>query len=87
MTGYSQLTSWAFELATNIVATSLIGYKTWYIVKFRTRSWSSLSTWHNRTYRRFIRQNIIGKNRKTSIQKILAILVESGILYCFVWVS
>lgn len=68
MTGYSQLTSWAFELATNIVATSLIGYKTW-------------------TYRRFIRQNIIGKNRKTSIQKILAILVESGTLYCFVWIA
>ncbi|ETW84156.1 hypothetical protein HETIRDRAFT_415863 [Heterobasidion irregulare TC 32-1] len=68
MTGYSQLASWAFELATNIVATSLIGYKTW-------------------TYRRFIRQNIIGKNRKTSIQKILAILVESGILYCFVWIA
>ncbi|KAI0056933.1 hypothetical protein BV25DRAFT_1920576 [Artomyces pyxidatus] len=37
-------------------------------------------------HRAFIRENLIGLSSVTKVQKILALLVESGIIYCIVWI-
>ncbi|ETW76290.1 hypothetical protein HETIRDRAFT_480361 [Heterobasidion irregulare TC 32-1] len=55
--------SWALSLATNTVATSLIGYKAW-------------------SHRRFLKANLSHGSRKTKVEKVLAILVETGLFYC-----
>lgn len=38
--------------------------------------------WH---YRKSIRANIDSGNARTKVEKVLILLVESGFLYCFVW--
>ncbi|KAJ7611981.1 hypothetical protein DFH06DRAFT_1371592 [Mycena polygramma] len=63
--------SWAFSAATNITCTVMIGLKAW---KHRT----------------MMRQlNILGNldPREMSTVKILSILVESGSIYCLLWIS
>ncbi|THV00490.1 hypothetical protein K435DRAFT_657077 [Dendrothele bispora CBS 962.96] len=54
---------------TNLVATSLIGYRAW---EHRKAVITNLSS---------------SKNSLTRVQKILLLLVESGLVYCALWVS
>ncbi|KAJ6596367.1 hypothetical protein DFH09DRAFT_1134738 [Mycena vulgaris] len=55
-------------LVTNMVATSLMGFKVW-------------------QYRRQIKSALnLPKNKKTKIERILVILVESGTIYCLIWI-
>ncbi|KAL1705276.1 hypothetical protein EV121DRAFT_269917 [Schizophyllum commune] len=54
-------------LATNIVATSLIGMKVWY-------------------HRRIIRGALGLFTQKTQAEKVLMLLLESGVAYCLLWV-
>lgn len=39
-----------------------------------------------RIYRSFIKTNLGNTSRRTKVERVLAILVESGALYCFFWV-
>ncbi|KAI4526443.1 hypothetical protein K525DRAFT_250062 [Schizophyllum commune Loenen D] len=54
-------------LATNIVATSLIGMKVWY-------------------HRRIIQGALGLFTQKTQAEKVLMLLLESGVAYCLLWV-
>ncbi|EIM91220.1 uncharacterized protein STEHIDRAFT_107819 [Stereum hirsutum FP-91666 SS1] len=38
-------------------------------------------------YRSFIKTNLGSSSRRTKVERVLAILVESGALYCFFWTS
>ena len=39
-----------------------------------------------REYRQSVKAHL-AKNKKTQVEKILALLIESGILYCGLWVQ
>ncbi|KAF5338580.1 hypothetical protein D9758_016973 [Tetrapyrgos nigripes] len=52
---------------TTLVATLLIGYKTW-------------------QYRQSIKVHLGNLNRKSQVEQILVLLIESGILYCIPWI-
>lgn len=73
-------------LVTNVVATSFIGYKLWYVFDSNySLMWDTHSKW--RIYRREIRIHIIsGKNGGNGVNNVLILLTESGLLYCFFWV-
>ncbi|KAL1719754.1 hypothetical protein EV715DRAFT_263077 [Schizophyllum commune] len=58
----------AFLLATNVVATVLIGIKFWY-------------------YRRDIKGALGLFTRKSQVEKVLVLLLESGITYCAIWIA
>ncbi|KAH9841697.1 uncharacterized protein C8Q71DRAFT_344369 [Rhodofomes roseus] len=76
-----QLSSYVTTLATTAVATLMICYKTWCGV----RSLSELSVTQYGLYREY--RHTIGaqvnrmRSRKTRVERIMTILVESGILY------
>ena len=81
-----QQTSWALSLATNMVATSLIAYKAWSVL----HPWSlkrSMLWYLTRKHQKSIRSNLGSLKRPTKIQKTLALLVGSGLLYCILWVG
>ncbi|KAL1667808.1 hypothetical protein GGF50DRAFT_47788 [Schizophyllum commune] len=59
-------------LFTNVVAITLVGRRAWRAISFET-------------YRRSIKQRL-GLSRRTQIENILFLLLESGSLYCLVWV-
>ncbi|KAI4519691.1 hypothetical protein K525DRAFT_271498 [Schizophyllum commune Loenen D] len=58
----------AFLLATNVVATVLIGIKFWY-------------------YRRDIKGALGLFTRRSQVEKVLVLLLESGITYCAIWIA
>ncbi|KAL1678282.1 hypothetical protein EV122DRAFT_252081 [Schizophyllum commune] len=58
----------AFLLATNVVATVLVGVKFWY-------------------YRRDIKGALGLFTRKSQVEKVLVLLLESGITYCAIWIA
>lgn len=73
-------------LFTNLVATSLIGYKFWYLM-LKNNDLMSGTQIEYRIYRREIKVHIIlEENRGNSVNNILILLTESGLLYCFFWV-
>ncbi|THV00452.1 hypothetical protein K435DRAFT_837278 [Dendrothele bispora CBS 962.96] len=56
-------------LITNVVATSLIGYKTW-------------------CHRQDVKQNLMSTGTAMSrVSKILWLLIESGLIYCIIWIA
>lgn len=81
-----QQTSWALSLATNMVATSLIAYKAWSVLHVRSLK-RSMFRCLTRKHQKSIRSNLGSLKRPTKIQKILALLVGSGLLYCILWVG
>ncbi|KAF5343422.1 hypothetical protein D9758_011819 [Tetrapyrgos nigripes] len=56
-------------LITNLIATSLIGYKTW-------------------SHRQDVKRNLMASDTAmTKVNKVLLLLVESGVIYCAIWVA
>ncbi|KAI0702535.1 hypothetical protein C8Q76DRAFT_754673 [Earliella scabrosa] len=55
------------SLMSNVVATSLVGYKAW-------------------CHRRLIRAGFTGSSTRTRVERVLALLVESGTVYCILWI-
>ena len=43
--------------------------------------------WNGRQYRRVITYDLLGVNVRAQAEKVLMLFVDSGILYCALWVS
>ncbi|KAM5536427.1 hypothetical protein V8D89_009863 [Ganoderma adspersum] len=56
----------ALSLSTNVLATSLIGYKAWQM-------------------RRRLRGYLVAKIGGSQVEKLFAVLIESGAVYCAIW--
>jgi hypothetical protein len=65
----------------------MIGYKAWYV--FHTCPADiELFLIHDREHKRIIKTYLTrGRNSRTPSEKILALFVDSGLLYCALWVS
>ncbi|KAI0030276.1 hypothetical protein K488DRAFT_54556, partial [Vararia minispora EC-137] len=48
---------------------------------------TSLISWRAWRHRQEIRDHLISGTRRTMVERLLALLVESGVLYCAVWVN
>lgn len=86
----SDMFLWGLTLATNMWATSLVAYKAWCAQTSDTVIVSLIEpTRHDlfRRHRRSVRAFLGTGNRKTQAERLMALLVESGALYCFIWVS
>lgn len=78
----SDVTTWdwittVMSLAVNIIATLLIVYKAWYISVSITNSLSHYNTC--RTHH--ISARAVSPNRKTQVQAILLLFIESGAIF------
>lgn len=70
----------ALSLATNAIATLLIAYKLWYVGgPALARMFLS---YPHRTHRKFVINNLGMAQRQSKVEKVLVLLVESGVLYC-----
>ncbi|KAL1694232.1 hypothetical protein GGG16DRAFT_26884, partial [Schizophyllum commune] len=67
-------------LATNVVATALVGIKLW------STRYNSPLTWHPRIYRRNVSASMTLMSGSSQVGGVLVLLVESGLAYCVVWV-
>ena len=81
---YSDLAdaSLALSIATNAITTAMIAYKLWYVAF----CWINLiqhfiMKLNARTHRMIIVKNLGLKGRRSPAQKVLILLVESGIVY------
>ncbi len=77
------------SLLTNVTATGLIAYKAWCVhteKSYSIRHSRIHSLYDFRTHRRFIGSHLQMGSTRTRAEKGLALLVESGIAYCFLWV-
>ncbi|KAJ7591745.1 hypothetical protein C8J56DRAFT_754079, partial [Mycena floridula] len=70
-------------LITNITATILMSVKAWYVES----NWSHdlIKDYNYRQYRRDL--STLGRTNNGLVKKILFFLVESGFVYCIIWVS
>lgn len=73
-----------FSWITNLWATALISYKAWY-VQLMQRSAGFISA--PRQHRRLVKRNLNGKSVGSRTGKYLMLFVDSGIIYCVLWVS
>lgn len=76
------------SLISNIWATSLVGYKAWCV----TMVAESLNTFNTpyifvRCHRRDIQAYLGNAGTTSAVHSVLVLLVESGFLYCIIWVS
>ena len=80
----------AFSLATNTFSTSLIGYKAWYVALPRVLPPNPHLIGgpfgHCREHRSFLRAHLGTRRSTTTVVRMLALLVESGVAYCLIWV-
>ena len=76
---------WSLTIVTNILATLLVAWKAW-SVKSLVLNVTIAEKW-SRQHRRVIKKNLGKETRRTRVEKILALLIESGFLYCIIWVS
>ena len=74
------------SLATNVISTALIGYKTWYVIIFgRCREYSR--NFRIRIHRRTMQKyQVGGKTAQARAVSVLMFIVESGVGYCLLWV-
>ncbi len=85
------LSTWAIAfisstLTTNLWATSLVAYRTWYVsclLKFFSE-FTSVSRSHNKFIRSITGETLMTRFRRQN--GILAILIESGVFYACTWV-
>lgn len=82
-----QVSNLVWSLLTNITATAIISHKAWYVrapLKIRLIIWLTLY----RRHRLVIKEGLTNiRNKTTRSERILALLIESGFLYCISGVS
>ena len=85
---YSQVANLVFSLITNITATSVIASKVWYVVQSCDDTGQhKLSDMHRRQ-RQWVRKEMgIARTKNTRGEKIMILLIESGLFYCVSGVS
>ena len=73
------------SLTTNLLATLLVGYKAWYSVMQANHGLTgTLTTIFHRQWRRHLKGYLVSGSQ---VEKLLALLIESGAAYCALWVS
>ena len=77
--------AYGLVLSTNIVATSSISITAWWVMK--DNHFASLVLILFRQHRRLIKASFGRHSKRTLAEKILALLIESGMLYCSLCVS
>ena len=70
-------------LATNAIATALIGYKTWYAIIFDCHS-EYFNNICIRIHRRAMKKYQVTAQARAA--SVLMLIVESGVGYCLLWV-
>jgi hypothetical protein len=75
-------------LVTNLLSTSFIAWKAWYVVWFpvcsRPLSWQMSS--NPRDYHRTVGPHIRKGRTPGHVEKVLMLLIETDIVYCIFWV-
>ncbi|KAF9032454.1 hypothetical protein BDZ89DRAFT_1063359 [Hymenopellis radicata] len=64
------------------LVTNFLGTFCLLVTNFSTTALCGYKVWY---YRRFIKSAYAGRRRKTLVENVLLILVESGMLYCIFW--
>ena len=82
--GITQVTVWGLELMINLSSTLLIAYQAWYSIFFDFYKEHSLNIFSS-VYRQSIKAHL-SKHKKTRVEIILGLLIESGFIYCGLWV-
>ena len=81
------------SLATNVLATALVAYKSWQVSPMRMRTlavskFGRLTSRYARRYRVMLRKYIEVGTRVSRPEKVMVLLVESGeVVHCLLWVS
>ena len=76
-----------FLLGSNLWTTSIIAWRAWFVWShcFYTRSLMGPCQ-YRRQHRQFIKAQLGEGTARTNAEKILSHLIESGAIYCFIWV-
>ena len=71
------------SMATNAVTTLMITYKLWCVVLLNGIHWTWWLTmkWYCRCHRKFLGKTLGSSRRKSPVQTVLILLVESGFVY------
>lgn len=77
----------ALSLGTNVLATLLVAYKAWCVLKVTVTSSFRLKVPVRRQSRRRLRHYFCMGSRTSQVQKLLSLLIESGAVYSALWVS
>ena len=73
------------SLITNVAATGLIGYKTWYMAFSMLDEY--LTSIYFRVHRRTMKHHQVrGKMMQSRALSTLMLIAESGVVYCLLWV-
>ena len=75
------IASLTLSVATDAVTTMMIGYKLWYVTSEIQRIQRINMNQYCRSYRRSIMKTLSLSGRKSPVQNILILLVESGVVY------
>lgn len=84
MLNNTQIIGWSLSLGTNFTGTCLIAWIAWYVahLTFPFQVFNQGPSSCCRKYRKFVKENYGRANGRTRIEKVFAVLVESGFLYC-----
>ena len=82
----AEIASWAMSMATNAAATILIAYRTWYEYLASGSNALSHPFNHTRQHRQSIKKTLGSTDKVTGAERILWLLVESGLIYFVLWV-
>ena len=72
-------------LGTNVLSTSLIAWKAWYVVCVLVCIMTA-NTLIPREYRRTVGAQLRKGSPSERVEKVLGLLIESGFVYCLLWV-
>ncbi|KAF8895817.1 hypothetical protein CPB85DRAFT_1329304 [Mucidula mucida] len=81
-TGATSIATAVMDSKLNPLTSNMLGTFCLLVTNFSTTVLCAYKVWQ---YRRFIRSVYEGRRRKTLVENILLILVESGSLYCIFW--
>lgn len=77
----------ALSLGTNLFATATVAFKAWY-APLKNHTSSAMETdLFCRVSRRVLKRYVVAGTTASQVEKVLSLLVESGALYCAIWVS
>ena len=74
------------SFCTNLCATVLVGYKAWCVTSWMSSMPCLRLTGLSREARMRLRQYIVAGPVASQMEKVFALLVESGAVYCAIWV-
>lgn len=73
-------------LATNLLSTGLIAWKAWFALLASDPRQQSLIMSSRRQRRILVREHLYEGSGFLRVNRLIALLIESGVIYCFIWV-